>query len=364
MDTPPLHQTPLHGWHVDHGAKMVPFAGWSMPVSYGSVIEEHTACRTGGALFDVSHMGRLRFTGPDAGTFLETVFTRCVTDLADGQSRYGFITNERGGIKDDVIVGREGDDYPIVVNASNREKLLSHFETVKTDRGLDVSIDDRTAKTAMLALQGPHVIEKFADILPIDLDLRGLKRFRFETVSYMLMKFTVSRTGYTGEDGVEVTLPAKACALAMRGLGSALKDWLRPAGLAARDTLRIEAAMPLYGHEIDEETDPITAGLGWACDLSRNFIGADALRGLEPAQKVVGLELDGKRIARQGNPISLDGNPVGIVTSGTMSPTLGKSIAMAKLDIAHTEPGTVVHADFKNGLVPARVVALPFYKRA
>lgn len=343
---------------------MVGFAGWSMPVSYGSVIDEHNACRSEGAIFDVSHMGRLRFSGPDAGRFLETVFTRPVTNLDDGQSRYGFITNEHGGIKDDVIVGRERDDYPVVVNASNRAKLLEHFETVKTTRGLNVKIDDRTAKTAMLALQGPAVIEKFADILPIDLDLRSLKRFRFETVSYMLMKFTVSRTGYTGEDGVEVTLPAKASALAMRGLSGPLKEWLRPAGLAARDTLRIEAAMPLYGHELDEDTDPITAGLGWACDLKQGFIGADALRASEPTHKIVGLELDGKRIARQGNPILANGNPIGTVTSGTMSPTLGRSIAMAKLELAHTEPGTVVAAAFKSGEVPATVVGLPFYKRA
>lgn len=363
---PSAEQTPLHQWHLDHGATMTTFAGWQMPTKYTSVLDEHAATRRTGGLFDVSHMGRLQFKGPDAGRLLETVFSRPVQNLASGRSRYGFITNANGGIKDDVIVGRESEDrYPMVCNASNRLKLLDHFQRVTIDRGFKVEIEDRTMKTAMLALQGPAVIERFADVLPVDLDLRGMKRFGFETVTYLFMKFTVSRTGYTGEDGVEVTLPAKAVGMAMKALSSATKDWLKPCGLAARDVLRIEAALPLYGHEIDEETDPLTAGFGWACDLSQDFIGADVLRAKQPTEKLVGLKLDGKRIARQGSSVlNAAGEAAGVVTSGTFSPSLDASIALARVATEQSGEGTALQIDFKSGPVVATVVPLPFYKRA
>jgi aminomethyltransferase len=206
-----------------------------------------------------------------------------------------------------------------------------------------------------------------ADLLPVD--VRSMKRYTFATDSVMLIKFTVFRSGYTGEDGVELILPAKAASMAMKMLGGKFDKpdaTIKPAGLGARDTLRLEAAMPLYGHELTESLDPISAGLGWAVDLTKEFTGVEALRVIQergPARKLVGLELEGKRIARQGTPIRAGEQIVGEVTSGTLSPTLGKSIAMAYVDSNFTAEGTQLQADLKGTLNPAKVVKLPFYKR-
>ncbi len=347
---------------------MVEFAGWALPVMYDNIAAEHAATRTSGGLFDVSHMGRLRFKGGDAGAFLEKVFTRRVTDLAAGRSRYGFITNEVGGVKDDVIVSAEGDHkYAMVCNASNRQKLLAHFEAVAADHGWSIGLEDRTEKTAMVALQGPSVIEKLADKLPVDIDLRDLKRFGFVKTTYLFMEFIVHRTGYTGEDGVEVILPARAAAMAVKALGGE-SAWLKPAGLGARDTLRVEAGLPLYGHELSEEISALASGYDFAINLDQDFIGAPALRQQRdaggPPRRLVGLKLDAKRIARQHTPVRLDGEVVGQVTSGTLSPTLGSSIAIAHLDAAHTEVGTKIECDFRGKPIAAEVVAMPFYKRA
>jgi aminomethyltransferase len=222
----------------------------------------------------------------------------------------------------------------------------------------------------MVAIQGPKVIERMSSLIPADsVDVKLLKRYTFETSSFMLIKFTCFRSGYTGEDGVELILPAKMASMAMKLVGN--KDHpgstIRPAGLGARDTLRMEAGMPLYGHELTETIDPLSAGLGFAVDLTKDFIGAGPLREIAangPKRKLVGLELEGKRIARQGTPIVLDGKVIGEVTSGTLSPTLGKSIAMAYVDTAHTAEGTQLSADLKGTLNPAKVVKLPFYKRS
>jgi aminomethyltransferase len=360
-------RTPFYDFHLSANGRMVDFAGWDMPIVYRSIIDEHQQTRNSGSIFDVSHMGRLYFTGPDVVKFLNHVLTRNVTDQKIGQSRYSLVCNEAGGILDDVIVSRDTKNWLIVCNASNREKLVKHFHEVRQSTGMDLDMSDQTEATAMVALQGPKIIDRVADLLPVE--VRDMKKYTFVTDSIMLVKFTLFRSGYTGEDGVELILPGKAAAMAMKMLGGKFDKpdaTIKPAGLGARDTLRLEAGMPLYGHELSETIDPISAGLSWAVDLNKDFIGAAALRAIAekgPSRKLVGLELEGKRIARQGTPILHDGKIVGEVTSGTLSPTLGKSIAMAYVDAKLAEVGTDLQVDLKGTFNPAKIVPLPFYKR-
>src|SRR5687768_17519673 len=364
-----LKRTPFYDFHVAAGAKMVDFAGWEMPILYRGIVEEHEQTRRSGSIFDVSHMGRLHFSGgADAVTFLNRVLTRNVAEQKVGQSRYSLVCNESGGVLDDVIISREAKNWVLVCNASNREKLVKHFSDVRRGTDLDFDMSDQTEGTAMVAIQGPKVIDRLSEVLPVD--LKGLKRYGFTSDSVMLVKFTVFRSGYTGEDGVEMIIPAKAAPMAIKMLAGRTDKpdaTIKPAGLGARDTLRLEAAMPLYGHELSEQTDPLSAGLQWAVDLNKDFIGAEPLRGLAArglARKLVGLELEGKRIARQGSPVQLDGAVIGEVTSGTLSPALGKSIAMAYVDANHAAEGTQLQVDLKGTLNPARIVKMPFYKRA
>jgi len=364
-----LKRTPFYDFHLKSGARMVEFAGWEMPIVYRSILDEHEQTRKSGSIFDVSHMGRVHFTGKDAAAFLNKVCTRNFADQKVGQSRYSLICNDSGGVLDDVIVSRDSKYWLMVCNASNREKLLKYFHDVRHDSGLDFDMADNTESTAMVAIQGPKVIDRLAEHLPVD--LKGMKRYHFETGSVMgLIKFHVFRSGYTGEDGVEIILSAKVAPMAMKMLGGKTDKpdaTLKPAGLGARDTLRLEASMPLYGHELLETLDPISAGLGWAVDLTKDFVGVEKLREIAqagPKRKLIGLELEGKRIARQGSPILRDGNVVGEVTSGTLSPTLGKSIAMGYVDADLAADGTELTVDLKGTPNAAKVVKMPFYKRA
>jgi len=364
-----LKRTPFYDFHLKSGARMVEFAGWEMPIVYRSILDEHEQTRKSGSIFDVSHMGRVHFTGKDAAAFLNKVCTRNFADQKVGQSRYSLICNDSGGVLDDVIVSRDSKYWLMVCNASNREKLLKYFHDVRHDSGLDFDMADNTESTAMVAIQGPKVIDRLAEHLPVD--LKGMKRYHFETGSVMgLIKFHVFRSGYTGEDGAEIILSAKVAPMAMKMLGGKTDKpdaTLKPAGLGARDTLRLEASMPLYGHELLETLDPISAGLGWAVDLTKDFVGVEKLREIAqagPKRKLIGLELEGKRIARQGSPILRDGNVVGEVTSGTLSPTLGKSIAMGYVDADLAADGTELTVDLKGTPNAAKVVKMPFYKRA
>lgn len=360
-------RTPFYDFHVAAGGKMVDFAGWEMPISYKrGIIEEHKHCRAKGSLFDVSHMGRIQLVGKPVAEFLDKVLTRRVSDQAIGQSRYSLICNEAGGVMDDVIISRDTKNWLLVCNASNREKVLSHLTATRRKLDMDLDISDNTEGTAMVALQGPSAVEKLSSMLPGEVG--QLKRYHFTTVSMLIVKFTVFRSGYTGEDGFEIILPAKMAGMAMKMLGGKLGDenaTIQPAGLGARDTLRLEAGMPLYGHELSESIDPISAGLKWAVDLSKDFIGAEALRKIAeqgPARTLVGLELQGSRIGRQGYGVYAGETRAGEITSGTLSPTLGKSIAMAYVDVAaQSQPLTV---DLKTEKVSAKIVPLPFYKRA
>jgi aminomethyltransferase len=362
----PLH-TPFYDYHLQAGAKMVEYAGWEMPLLYRGITQEHLHTREKASLFDISHMGRIRFGGRDAVALLDKTVTRRIADQSVGVSRYSLVCNQAGGVLDDVIVSRDKSDWLVVCNAANRLKLLAHFNAVATAAGMEVTIDDQTERTAMLALQGPLAIERIADALPFD--VTAMKRYTFETATVVFIPLTIFRSGYTGEDGVELILPARAASMAMKMMGGKLNRadaTLQPAGLGARDTLRLEAAMPLYGHELSEDLDPLAAGLAWAVDLNKDFIGRSALAAISAAgikRKLIGLELEGRRIARQGSSVQHNGTNVGQVTSGTFSPTLQRSIAMAYVDAASAAEGTRLAADCSGSPIPATVVKLPFYKR-
>jgi aminomethyltransferase len=340
---------------------MVPFGGWEMPVQYAGIGPEHKAVRSAAGVFDISHMARIDFAGPDAPALLERVFTNAVATMKDGQVRYGLVCNEAGGILDDVLVYRRPDGFAAVVNASNREKILGWLEVHRAGRG--VEIQDRTFATTMIAVQGPKAVELVAGVFADDVS--GLKYYYAAPSRYKDRPCVVSRTGYTGEDGFEAIVPNE--------LGVALwEEFVArgavPCGLGARDTLRLEAAMPLYGHELNEQTDPIRAGLGWAVKLDKGaFVGREAIRraaadGTGPVR--VGLEIAGKRAAREGCAVTADGTRVGTVTSGSLCPWLDKSLAMAYLDPPFAAVGTKVAVDVRGTLLDGAVVPLPFYRRA
>lgn len=373
-----MHQTPLHDFHARHGAHFVEFAGWNMPIRYAGIQEEHLQVRRSGGVFDVSHMGRVAMTGLHAKRLLEHICSRRIGDMKAGQCRYSLVCNEKGGIRDDVIVMRQDEDeFLVVVNASNREKLLGHFEQVREKNGWKVKIHDQTLDTAMVALQGPRVMDRIAKVSS---EIPTLKRYRFTTKNLLVMKLLVSRTGYTGEDGVEVILPAKAVPMAMKLLlADAKMDGpdaeLRPIGLGARDTLRLEAGMPLYGHELGEDINALETGLDFAIAMDKTvekdgqmFIGQEALLKTRnsggPTRKLVGIACDGRRTPRQHMPIKVGDAAVGEVTSGCLSPTLDRPIAMGFVAIAHAEPGTKVAIDSGKALIEGHVVPLPFYKAA
>lgn len=366
-NTQSLLVTPFHSFHLDQGAKMVDFAGWDMPLHYGSIINEHKHVRKSGGLFDVSHMGRLRFTGRDPCTFLDQLCTRQILGMQDGQVRYSIVCNEDGGCRDDVLIYKiSNSEYLMVCNGSNREKLLSHIENNRGDYVFRMK--DETLATAMIAVQGPKVIDMLSNFSS---EISTLKRYRFTTINLLIAKIVISRTGYTGEDGVEIILPSS---FAQRAIDQMMKNMedesvILPVGLGARDSLRLEAGMPLYGHELNEEIDPLSAGLSFAVKLDKGigdndaepFIGQETLRQISESglkRKRVGLKFDGRRIPRQHMPVLSEGATVGEITSGCLSHTFGYPIAMAY--IPSEFEGETVDVDFGNNQMPAIIVPLPF----
>lgn len=354
-------RTPLYQWHVDHKARMAPFGGWEMPIQYEGIVAEHRAVRSAAGLFDISHMGRLRFGGPDALKLLETIFTNSVAGMKDGQVRYGLVCNEAGGILDDILVYRWPSGFAAVVNASNREKILDWLDQHRA--GMNVEIKDQTFETAMVAIQGPKALEKCAGMF--ESDPKKLKYYFAMPTRYKNADCAVSRTGYTGEDGLEIMVP-NAQGLAL--WEDLIQRGAVPCGLGARDTLRLEAAMPLYGHELTEAINPIQAGLGWAVKLDKGeFIGRQALQyaATNAAQPLrVGLEVNGKRAAREGSLLlGPDDKSVGAVTSGSYCPGLEKSLAMGYVEPAFGQPGSALDVDIRGTPTPATVVPMPFYKR-
>ncbi|WP_164102910.1 glycine cleavage system aminomethyltransferase GcvT [Candidatus Laterigemmans baculatus] len=369
--TETLSETPLTRWHKTAGATLAPFAGYEMPIHYGSIVDEHQACRQRGVLFDVSHMGRLRFDGDGSAALLDRLLTRRVTDLPVGGVRYGLVCNDDGGVLDDVLVSHletpSGTRYHLmVVNASNREKMIRWITPQLADFP-QVTMSDRTELTAMIAVQGPAVMEAVGRLFRSD--PRQLKYYRAVITEQLGKPVIVSRTGYTGEDGVELIVRAEEASRVWENLLLAGRDaGFVPAGLGARDTLRLEAGMPLYGHELDEQIDPLSAGLAFACNLDgREFNGDAALRSIRdsgPKTVRVGLRPEGRRPAREGCPIlAADAEPIGRVTSGTASPTLGYPIAMGYVAAEHAAAGTRVAIDIRGKSQPAVVTPLPFYRR-
>ncbi|MCI0683828.1 MAG: glycine cleavage system aminomethyltransferase GcvT [Gemmataceae bacterium] len=353
-------RTILHDWHAAHGARMVDFAGWDMPVQYTSIIDEHTTVRTAAGLFDISHMGRLSFSGGDALALIQRVFTNNAATMKDFQARYGLVCNDQGGIRDDILVYRWPYGWAMVVNAGNRTKIIDWLADSKGP--LDAQVVDQTLDTCMVAVQGPKALELCAGMF--EGDPSKLAYYHALPTRYQGANCVVSRTGYTGEDGLEIMVGVKQGVQLWEDL---LKRGARPCGLGARDTLRLEAAMPLYGHELSEEIDPYQAGLAWAVKLDKGeFRGKDALirrKEDKTLRQRAGLELAGKRIAREGAAVKTGGASIGVVSSGTFAPTLNKSIAMAYLDAAFTKPGTTCQIDIRGKDESAAVVPLPFYKR-
>ncbi len=358
-----METTPLHPWHIAHGGRMVDFAGTELPVQFSSIVKEHQTVRSNVGWFDVSHMGRFRLHGPDAADWIDGLVTCRVTDLAVGRVRYGLVCQQDGGILDDVLVYNLGGDpgeWAMVVNASNRAKIKDWFLAHQKNR--QATLEDQTGDTAMLAVQGPKAIALARQLF--DRDPAGLPYYGVFTTILEGREVLVSRTGYTGEDGWEVVLPREgglALAGTLDGLG------VTACGLGARDTLRLEAAMPLYGHELSVKLDPFQAGLGRSVDLGKDFIGRDALlrrRGLADLPVRVGLVSGGKRAAREKDQLlGAEGSEIGFVTSGTMSPTLNHPVAMAYLRPDMAVVGTRVSALVRGREEPYTVARLPFYKR-
>ncbi|MEM9657100.1 MAG: glycine cleavage system aminomethyltransferase GcvT [Planctomycetota bacterium] len=365
-DEPHLARTPLYDWHGDHGGRLAEFSGWAMPIQYESIVSELLATRNSIGLFDISHMGRLLIDGNDATAFLESLLTRRVADMNPGQVRYSLLCNSHGGILDDVLVYQveqlDGNlsGYGLVVNAGNRPKIVAWLNEHIGDA--DVEIDDKTADYAMIAVQGPRAIELLDPIT--DCELTALRYYHGAMARLIGFRCFVSRTGYTGEDGCEVVCDAADAAEIWEAL---IERGATPVGLGARDTLRLEAGMPLYGHELSEQIDPLQAGLGFAVNLrDRRFVGSDSIAEFKQTGREsvrIGLQLEGRRAAREEAPVLQGDERVGEVTSGAFSPTFDRAIAMAYVKTTAAAPGTSLAVEVRGKQYAAQVVPLPFYQR-
>jgi aminomethyltransferase len=362
-----LHATPIRERHAALGARLIDFAGWEMPVQYKGILEEHRAVRERAGLFDLSHMGELFVEGPEAGRALAYALVTNPPALAEGRAHYSMIVAPNGGILDDLIVYHLGAErFLVVANASNAQ-VVSDLLAERL-AGFKAVLDDRSLATALVAIQGPRSVEILRPLTDIDLD--ALRYYAIAEGRVAGIPALVARTGYTGEDGFEVFVDTSRAvdlwdALMAAGEGRGLV----PIGLGARDTLRLEAGMPLYGNELDATTNPFEAGLGRVVKLDKpdDFVGRAALEkasrdGVD--RKLVGLVLRGRGIARHGYPLYAGDRLTGVVTSGTQSPTLGQAIAMGYVATTDAEPGTMIDVEIRGQRVPAEVVSLPFYRRA
>jgi aminomethyltransferase len=351
--TETLRRTPLYELHKALGARIVPFAGWEMPVSYAGILEEARAVRTAVGLFDISHMGRLIVAGEGALDLLQRTTTNDVSALAPGQAQYSLIPNPDGGIVDDIIVYRNAaDSFTIVLNASNTAKDIDWF---RAHAGEGVTFNDFTDSTAMIAVQGPAAPELVSRLT--GQDLSGVARFSSVEGQIAGARAGLCRTGYTGEDGFEVIVDAENAAAVWDALVS---QGGVPCGLGARDALRIEAGYPLYGHEIDDATTPVEAALMWVVKLDKGgFIGRDRIaetKAKGAGRKLVGLTLQERIVPRQGYTLYRENEAVGTVTSGVFSPTTGHSIALAYVADPHNKPGTELQVEIRANRYPATVV--------
>jgi len=350
-------QTPFYDQHISSGAKIVDFHGWEMPLQYSGIIDEHKNLRSNVGLFDVSHMGRFKITGTSAENCVQNLLTNDVTKIGDLQAIYSPMCSESGGILDDVIAYRiNEDDFLMVVNSSNIEKdfawVASHSQ--------DAHVKNITDQMALLALQGP-ASEKV--LKASGLDLSELKRFHLITTKMFDVDCLLARTGYTGEDGFEIFFPSSHTEIWDKLLETGTNFGIKPVGLGARDTLRLEAGLMLYGNDIDEKTTPLEAPLSWTVKFDCNFIGKSALEKQQVKRKLVGFEILGtNRIARKDNTVLVDGLKVGIVTSGSFSPTLSKSIGFCFVPISVSDEQTI-QIEIGNKHYDAKVTGTRFYKR-
>jgi aminomethyltransferase len=344
-----LQRTPVHDRHVELGARMVPFAGWEMPVQYAGVIQEHRAVRTDAGVFDVSHMGEVEVEGPQAHALLQSLLSNDLDRIGTGEAQYTLLTNESGGIVDDLIAYRLGEcRYLLIVNAANKD---ADFRWLKEREIRGSEVTDVSAEYGLLAVQGPRAIER--------LGLSPARPFTFAEGTIDGIEAMVNRTGYTGEDGCELLCMAEDAGALW---DSILARGVVPCGLGARDTLRLEACYPLHGNDITPETDPISAGLGWTCALGKEFTGSDVIRGVKeagPERRLAAFVMEERAIPRQGMPI--DGG--GQVTSGTHSPTLDVGIGMGYVPAERSVVGTELAVDVRGKSRRARVVKKPFYAK-
>jgi aminomethyltransferase len=364
--TKALRRTPLHARHVELGARMVPFAGWEMPVYYVGISEEHRAVRARAGVFDVSHMGQLEVTGDGSRTYLQRVLSNDVDRLRTRQAQYSLLTNERGGIVDDLIVYRLGTErWLLVVNAANVETDLAHLRAELPKKS--VELVDRSAELGMVALQGPAAMEVLETLWDRgNPPLEGLQDFEVMEGSIGGIACRIARTGYTGEPGVELIAPWDRTEPLFDALLSRREHGVVPCGLGARDTLRLEVCYPLHGNDISADTNAIEAGLGWVCALDKDFIGADVLRRVKaegPRRRLVALRMLDRAIPRAGHGLLHEGEPVGGVTSGTLSPSLDRGIGLGYLRADLAAPGTVVQVDVRGRARDAEVAQKPLYRK-
>lgn len=366
-----LRETALCSRHEALGARLIPFAGWLMPVQYSGVIDEHRTVRSAAGLFDLGHMGQVRVTGANALPYLQLITTNDVSALEPGDAQYSLLPNEQGGVIDDIIVYRLPDEpgYLVVVNAANHAKDVAWMQKQRLSRPeLEVEVDDVSESLGMIAIQGPMAPEIVSELTATDLS--GLEPFHCQRATVAGLPVLAARTGYTGEDGFEFYVPQELTAALWDALIAAgTPRGLKPIGLGARDTLRLEARMPLYGNELADDISPIEAGLGWAVKLGKGpFIGREAIAAVKesgPSRRTVGFQLlERAGSARHGYPVESDGRSVGVVTSGAHSPTLGTEIGLALVESDVAGVGRPLDIVIRGRPVRAEQVKLPFYRRA
>lgn len=357
-----LQQTALYQCHQSLGARMVPFAGWSMPIQYNSILKEAKAVRTRGGIFDVSHMGRIRISGNQATELLNWILTANIKTLAMGKARYSLICDEHGGIIDDgIIYCIDKDEFLLVCNASNINIVLSWLNSWRRKKYPTVVIEDNTLDTVMIAIQGPCVLKLIDGICSRQVSTMG--NFSIFEAIIDTTNVLIARTGYTGEEGVEI--------IAQSTDGSSLWDTLlnknvTPCGLGSRDVLRLEAGLPLYGNDIDLATTPLEAGLNRFVSLDTEFVGSSALilqNNTGILKKLVGLNINDRRVARQNDPLLDQNDEIGVITSGTYSPTLDRNISMGYVSNNYTSPGQIIQVNIRGNITDAIVTNLPFYTR-